>query len=144
MTIIPNTERKPFSVNDLHPEMRAPILAMIDITSTAVLRSGKAAHYRFKPFEGYRSPVRQMHLLTVDKTTKAGPWKSPHQYGLAVDFACILVDQNLIRDAWTWPKDADWQWLKSLAQRVGLDIPIEWDRGHVQHPDWRSIRALMR
>ena len=144
MTIIPNTDRIPFSINDLHPEMRPSLIAMIETTSTTVLRSGRSAHYKFKPFEGYRTPVRQMHLLTVDKTTKAGPWKSAHQYGLAVDFACVLIEGDLSRDRWTWPKDADWQWLKNLARRVGLDVPIEWDLGHVEHPDWRAIRALMR
>jgi len=143
MTIIPNTERKSFSVDDLHPEMRAPILAMIDITSTAVLRSGKAAHYRFKPFEGYRSPVRQMHLLTVDKTTKAGPWESAHQYGLAVDFACRVIDKYGLGAGWSCPEDAPWQVLKSLARANGLDIPIEWDRGHVQHPLWLQFRRFI-
>ena len=41
----------------------------------------------FRAFEGYRSPSRQLALLqAVPPVTKARPWRSAHQYGLAVDF----------------------------------------------------------
>jgi len=144
MTIRPmsNVERLTFVVNDLHPKMRGPIIRMRD-AALALQFKVRGAHAEFHPFEGFRTPERQNYLLTVEKTTKAGPWESAHQYGLAVDFAVIVKKQDG-SVGWSWPNDAPWQRLKDIATSVGLDIPISWDRGHVQHPLWNSFKPLLR
>ena len=141
MTIIPNTQRIPFRIDDLHPDMRSPIRAMLEATR-AFKFTAVGLPSRFDAFEGYRSPVRQMHLLTVDKTTKAGPWKSAHQYGLAVDFAVRVMTPDAAREHWTWPERAPWEKLREIALSVGLDIPIKWDRGHVEHPIWQDLQII--
>lgn len=141
MTVIPNTEREAFDIDQLNPRVRAPIDAMVK-TAGAKPFMFRTMECIFAPFEGYRSPVRQHHLFTVDKTTKVGPWKSAHQYGLAVDFA-VLVDFRKGRTRWSWPIDAPWSELKLIARQFGLDIPIEWDRGHVVHPLWYDFKKLL-
>ena len=142
MSIIPKTEMETFAISDLHPKMRTAIRPMIEATRTFewIARGQKL---RFEPFEGYRTPIRQEYLLAVRKTTKAGPWESAHQYGLAVDFACRVIDKYGLGAGWSWPEDAPWQVLKNLARANGLDIPIEWDRGHVQHPLWLQFRRFI-
>lgn len=128
-----STDRIPFAVEHLHPEMVGPIRRLI-----ATMLTKDIGGYVLSPFEGYRSPVRQYHLLTRTKNTKAGPWQSAHQYGLAVDFAGLRIEQDglIVPGSWAWdqvPKHL-WETLKREAIREGLDVPIAWDRGHVIHP----------
>lgn len=92
----------------------------------------------FRPFEGYRSPQRQVEMLE-SKTSKAGPFESAHQYGLAVDFVPV---KNGKENAWHWPEaDAPcWDFLRANAVNRGLLNDISWDRPHIEHPLWRDIR----
>lgn len=132
------TDRYPFSIDDLHPKMLLPMTALLETTGWAFVFTIGSDHYIFEPFEGLRLPIRQNHLLTTG-ATKARPWQSAHQYGLAVDFACHRVRKNgvAIIPEWKWPLSAPWDQLKSRAIAAGLDVPIEWDKGHVCSPDWR-------
>src|SRR5712692_1332214 len=56
----------------------------------------------FQLFEGLRSPERQQYLYAQGRTrpgpivTKAQPWTSYHQYGLAGDF--VLFENGV----WSW------------------------------------------
>lgn len=97
---------------------------------------GQTEH-RFKPFETYRSPERQLFVYN-QKKSKALPFKSPHQYGLAADF----VPYNGV---WYWDiPDRDWDFLRMMAIRCGLDAPITWDRAHVEMPTlWAATRAAL-
>lgn len=131
---------RPFSLAELHPKMMAPITEMLTACRAHVF-TVDGTSYIFEAFEGLRLPERQYHLFARTKNTKAGPWQSSHQYGLAVDFACRAIDQMGRASGWHWPEQADWDWLKRQARRNGLDIPIKWDRGHVEHPLWRTIRG---
>lgn len=142
MSVIPKTEMETFAISDLHPKMRVAIKPMIN-AARAFGWISRRQKFRFEPFEGYRTPVRQEYLLTIGKATKAGPWESAHQYGLAVDFACRVVDKNGLGAGWSWPEDAPWPVLKQMARAAGLDIPIERDRGHVQHPLWLQFRTFV-
>lgn len=116
---------------DLHPAVRADFQRFATTAAEVVFMIG-STHYCFAAFEGYRSPERQHYLFTVAKTTKARPWQSAHQYGLAVDFACLKVGEG-DGPLWSWSADAPWKSLKVAASFGPLNVPIAWDKGHVQH-----------
>lgn len=136
--------REPFALAALHPRMVGPISALLATLRTTVFTSG-GKQCVFAAFEGFRHPVRQYDLFTRGKVTEAGPWQSAHQYGCAVDFACVNVGPEgvIVPGSWTWPDDAPWGKLKILARRVSLDVPIEKDKGHVQHPLWQQLRKIV-
>lgn len=89
-------------------------------------------------FETYRHPERQAHL--TDDVTKAPPWRSAHQYGLAVDFA-----RPLGKSGFSWEVSrADWDALAELAYSNGLRVPYpSWDPGHVEDPAFGRIRPMI-
>lgn len=98
------------------------------------------SNWCFRPFEGLRSPIKQEELFAKrPPVTHVGAWKSPHQYGLAVDF----VPYNVARQAWSWEAPVDWTVLKTLAAANGLRNTISWDKPHVEHPFWDRVRGLM-
>lgn len=138
--------REPYDITALHPKMRGPIFALTEAIGKLRYPSQSSGfHIRLYPFEGYRHPLRQNYLRTVTKTTKAGPWQSAHQYGLAVDFAGRLVedDTGLLVNSWTWElRDEAWSDLKRYARSEGLDVPIAWDRGHVVHPLFDKMMGI--
>lgn len=111
----------------LHPTCRGKVEA---------LRGSLAAEdLAFQPFEAYRSPQRQAMLFAQGRTqpgpivTKARPWSSFHQYGLACDFVLFLDGR------WSWDDSGErarwWARLHELARAVGL-VPLSWERPHVQ------------
>lgn len=138
-------ERLHYSGNDIHPEMRTPINQLAEACRTAIFRH-EGSDYMLQPFEGFRLPSRQEYLLTIMKTTKARPWQSAHQYGLAVDFACRSVDQHGRLAGWFWPQnEAIWNFLKMKARAIEpLDVPISWDHGHVEHHMWKRIKITLK
>lgn len=92
----------------------------------------------FRPFETYRSPERQKAVFDSGNS-RAVPWFSPHNYGLACDFAPWTEERS-----WHWNiPDEQWAWVGSTARRHGLDAPISWDRGHVEGPEWPTVRTLL-
>lgn len=119
----------------LHHKARAAF----DGLSTALVGAYKTGRTEtlFKPFETIRSPLRQDKLLAAG-ATKARGWQSAHQYGLATDFAAFVGNQ------WNWDAGRDWPFLKRLANEFGLDVPIKWDLGHVEHPLWWKIDDLVK
>lgn len=129
-----------FNIVHLNPSCNAAFAELIMRARTIWTDS----EFRFEPFEGFRHPERQYHLLTVDKTTKAGPWKSAHQYGLAVDFAGHRVGPDG-REKWTWdlPTKA-WDKLRDEATACGLRRPIDWDLGHIEAPQFQHIKSAWR
>lgn len=114
----------------LQPPFRSKIEAMI--IELASLRIDLAV------FETYRHPERQA-ALTRD-VTKALPWQSAHQYGLACDFA-----RPLGRTGYSWKVPAyHWRLLADAAIAQGLRVPSpEWDPGHVEDPAFQRIRTLL-
>ena len=113
----------------------------------ALAYQANKTEFLLEPFEGLRSPDRQLHLLSKG-TTKVGPWKSAHQYGLAVDYVPRRIvrfnDSGAALREWYWPpvEHNDWQVLAELAASHGLRTPISWDRPHVEHPFWTQIRNV--
>lgn len=93
----------------------------------------------FRPFETFRSPARQLEVFRAGNS-RARPWLSPHNYGLACDFAPVDAEGR-----WTWDiRPEHWGIVRECAIRFGMDAPISWDRGHVQHPLWNDLRQTLR
>ena len=140
------TERRPFSLLDLYPPVRRDferLIAAAHVRKFILTRDGASYQCSFEPFEGLRLPDRQHYLRTVMKTTKAGPWQSAHQYGLAVDFAVVSYLRRG-KQVWSWEAEAPWADLKSLANVYGLSVPIQWDKGHVEHPMFYELKAALQ
>ena len=91
-------------------------------------------------FEIYRTPERQEVLLTQG-VTKAGPWRSPHQFGCAVDFIHCERLWDLTRDEWT----AIGLIGKEVARKMSLKVTWggDWsfyDPAHWELEGWRIVR----
>lgn len=112
------------------PERRLSLLHPCAIEQFAALANEPALlKAGFKPFETYRSPMRQLQLYeSVPQVTKAQPWQSAHQFGLAVDFV------PFINGMWSWADHEPWDVLARHALKHGLRVPIAWDKAHVEHP----------
>ncbi len=94
-------------------------------------------------YEGARSPARQAELYDVGRdpakahygrtVTRAKPYGSAHQYGLAVDLVFW------VNGAWTWqePRRGQWDRMQTLAHREGL-VTLSFERPHLQLPAWNT------
>lgn len=98
---------------------------------------------RFEFFEGFRHPERQRHLITTTSNTKAGPWESAHQYGLAMDFVCRVINSHGFGE-WSWGASHPWGKVAAHARACGLSVPLKWDLGHVQAPEFDELFGLVR
>lgn len=125
------------AVELLHPVMRDRVIVLREALETAYSRD--LTPTLFRVFETYRTPMRQTTLLQA-RATKAAAWQSAHQFGLAADF--VAWNPKLRR--WSWEPEEDWDFLKATAEDVGLSVPIEWDRVHVEHPAFRRYRDVFR
>lgn len=123
----PDPEKRDRELAKLHPVMRA--------ATEAVLADLKTQNVPFAAFEVYRHPARQAWLYAQGRTrsgpivTKAQPWTSYHQYGLAVDFVLLLGS------GWSWDDSgARAQWWAQLHQvgiRHGLE-KLSFEAPHLQ------------
>lgn len=118
----------------LHYKFRTPLIGLLENLARAY-QTGRTKS-RFKLFEGFRSPMRQ-DALFEQGSTKARAWQSAHQYGLAADV--VVLDGS----TWSWKPEHDWRFLKLEAQRIGLSVPIENDRCHVQSMVWQKLRTIV-
>lgn len=123
-------------LDDLHPTARAQFLQLTEVLARGY-EAGETLTL-FRLFEGYRSPEDQEREF-FETSSKARAWQSAHQYGLACDF----VPYDAARQ-WHWDETADWAYLKRKALSLGLDVPITWDKPHVQHPAWNTMKARIR
>ena len=128
------------SLGDLRPEVRKQVDAFlnlcaasgIDILVTCTLRSRdeQAALYA----QGRTAPG--------PRVTDAGPGRSAHNYGLAIDVVPI-VNGKLDWDR----KDPVWQKVGQLGVTAGLEwagspgYPFP-ELPHFQHPNWRQLAGL--
>ena len=111
----------------LHPVFRVKV--------ENLLKDCDAEDLPFKLFEGLRSPQRQQYLYAQGRTrpgnivTKARPWSSNHQYGVAADF--VLYENG----SWSWDTSGDkrrwWERLHELGRDQGLE-PLSWEKPHLQ------------
>lgn len=115
------------ALEHLHPLFREKVKALLEKLAAEGLP--------FLVFEGFRSPQRQRRLYAQGRTTpgrivtKARPWLSNHQYGVAADF--VLFEHG----AWSWDdsgaKGKWWDRLHELGREVGLE-PLSWEKPHLQ------------
>jgi peptidoglycan L-alanyl-D-glutamate endopeptidase CwlK len=111
----------------LHPLFREKARALLAALSSEGIP--------FRLFEGFRSPERQQYLYTQGRTrpgaivTKARPWMSYHQYGLAGDF---VIFEN---GKWSWDaagaRAGWWRRLQETGRRLGLE-PLSFEAPHLQ------------
>lgn len=114
----------------LHPTFRAKAERLIAKLS--------AEQIPFRLFEGFRSPARQRMLYAKGRTapgkrvTRARPWQSFHQYGVAGDF--VLYEDG----RWSWnTKEHRKQWwerLHILGEEEGLKA-LSFELPHLQLQD---------
>lgn len=116
----------------LHPLMQGPVRQLCLLLDEA---TEKRNTHAWRVFETWRTPQRQDALLD-DQRTRARPWRSAHQYGLAVDIV------PLIDGKFSWLDSHDWDQLGKLARDVGLRQPLFWDKCHIQHPQYEELAAL--
>lgn len=137
-------------IDALHPKF-SPVVRRLSEFLIAGYKSG-ATKTLFEVFETFRSPNRQLELFRKG-STKALPWQSAHQFGLAVDFVPVIDRDEAHRlgdmigekvlEGWSWHSSHDWTFLKKSAEHHGLTVPIEWDKAHVQFADWWKIRTAL-
>ena len=124
----------------LHPRARRDFEALAKRASNGLNVSATLV-VKFGVFETYRSPVEQQKALARG-ASKAGPYQSAHQFGLAADFVPIVARK------WTWNPpggSATWDALdRAVAEFPNLRRPIEWDRPHVEHILWDHVRHVMK
>ncbi len=88
--------------------------------------------YEMVLLEGYRSPQRQAALAALGPTvTRAGPYESYHQYGLAADCAFLRDGHIVISEKDPWAQAA-YEHYGQIARSLGL----------VWGGDWRRLRDL--
>ncbi len=111
----------------LHPAFRSRV--------TRVLAQLAAEGIPFRIFEAYRSPQRQRWLWDQGRSrpgaivTKAQPWESYHQYGLASDLVLHVDGQ------WSWdtagPRAAWWKRMQEIGRANGLEA-LSFELPHLQ------------
>ena len=114
-------------LNLLHPVVREAVLK--------IQKTLNDEGIPFKVFEAYRFPERQADLFAQGRTkpgkivTYAEPWRSYHQYGLAVDFVLFENGQ------WSWDdggtKKKCWHRMQELGKNNGL-APLDFEVPHLQ------------
>ena len=125
----------------LHPKMR--IAARLLAKDLAHAYETGRTKTLFKVFETYRGADRQLEVFKK-RTSKARPFESAHQFGLAVDFVAWNEDADIGPIGWNWNAANEYGFLAARAQTFGLSAPIQWDPGHVEHPLWEEWQKLSR
>ena len=128
----PNVELRDRDLAKIHPIVRGALVDLLAALETESLP--------FKVFEAFRTPERQAWLYAQgrsrpgDKVTKAMPWQSMHQYGLAADLV-LFVDGK-----WSWGGEARmWDRMHVLAKQRGLQY-LSFETPHVEivNADWQA------
>jgi peptidoglycan L-alanyl-D-glutamate endopeptidase CwlK len=117
----------PVDLTKLQVDFRVKVEALLPVL----------AQYQLQMFltEGFRSSERQDELYAQGRTkpgrvvTQAKGGQSPHNHGLAVDFAFVKGAKQ------------DWKKFGHCVRLVGLEWGGDWntfkDRPHVQMKQWR-------
>lgn len=121
----------------LRGEFRTPLAALTDMLARE--------NIPLRVHESIRSPARQAKLYAIGRNpeevgygrtvTRAHPYESAHQFGLAVD----LVFH--VNGKWTWdePEWGLWDRMAQLARVAGLEV-LSFERPHVQMPGFDHDR----
>lgn len=135
----------------LHPEFGRRVSRLLEHLSR-LYKSGET-QTNFKLFETFRSPIRQIHLLSTG-ASKAGPFQSAHAFGLAADLVPFLTTEEakalsertglVQRPGWNWHSSHDYRTLAASSKLFKLGVPIAWDLVHVEAPEFPAIYAEMK
>lgn len=88
--------------------------------------------YEMVLLEGYRSPQRQEQLAAMGgHVTKAGAFRSYHQFGMAADSAFLRYGKVVISEKDTWAMRG-----YELYGRVAASLGLTWGGG------WKSLKDL--
>lgn len=135
-------------LRELHPHSRDAFRGLTEDLKRAYEQRQTSTYFR--PLEGLRSPLKQQVLFEQRPVvTHVGPWLSPHQYGLAVDFVAVRNGAAVLAGTankleWSWNDEHDWRCLAQCAQNRGLMNDIKWDKPHVESPLWRTLLPLIK
>ena len=127
------------TVDLLDPTFRQRLLVLMHLlegTPAGILRI----------YESSRAPSRQAALYARGRdpsapdygrtVTRAQPWQSAHQWGLAVDLVPLLDG------VWSWDSryEQAWTTMAATAPQLGLEC-LSFERPHVQLAgfDWRKL-----
>ncbi len=124
-----DVERREQALDALHPQFRERVVNALATLATEGIP--------FRVFEAFRQPERQQWLFAQGRTrpgavvTKARPWESFHQFGLAVDL--VLFEGG----RWSWddsgPRAAPWRRMGEVVAAVGLRT-LSFERPHAELP----------
>lgn len=144
-------------ISSLHPKFQGVVKRLQEYLIDAY-ETGRTKT-RFELFEGFRDPKRQASML-AQGTSKAGPFQSAHQLGLAVDLVPhlsvedakrfnathSLFGDKAVREGWSWHALHDYQYLRLTAEiQFKLSMPVfSWDKCHVEAPEFVMIRSQMK
>lgn len=111
-----NSTKRDGDISKLHPAVRDKVRAIRDQLHKESIP--------FEVFEAFRTPERQVNLWAQgrsrpgNKVTWVGPWKSIHQYGLAVDMV-LKIDGK-----WSWDDQGaeagHWTRMHEIAKEHGM------------------------
>lgn len=120
-------------MRDLHPIAQQRFRKLADYLHRAY-QEGRTQSY-FAPFQGLRTPLQQEELFRQrPPVTHVGAWHSAHNYGMAVDFVAVDASGN-----WSWSEKHQWNFLRAAAMQHGLKNHLDWDRAHVEAPEWAEL-----
>jgi len=121
------------AISSLHPAIRKPV--------ADILETLHGEGHRFEVFEAWRTPHLQQKYYSkgrnragkiVNKSkvvTYARPWRSFHQYGLAVDL--VLKTSR----GWSWndrgANAKKWKRMHEVAKEHGM-VPLKFEKPHIQ------------
>lgn len=137
----------PANLKDLHPKVRE---AAEKLQKAADKRL--TGNYKMLITQGFRTMEEQAAIYAQGRT-KPGPkvsmapaGYSPHNYGLAIDFALVTKDgKKAIWDANTdfdGDKRADWLEIVDEAKKLGFEWGGDWTGGFVDRPHLQMMFGL--
>ncbi len=140
------------------PSSEEGLIAGLDPRLQPVARkfveAANAAGYRIRLTQGRRTIAEQNSLYAKGRTT-AGPkvtnapgGSSPHNFGMAIDFAFLTPDGRLTSDKngeYSWGNGRPWAEVAKFGKSLGLEWGGDWrkfkDRPHLEMPGWKELMA---
>lgn len=108
--------------------------------------AARAAGHKIRLTQGRRTIAEQNALYAKGRTapggkvTNAPGGSSPHNFGMAIDFAFIDANGKLV-----WPENGPWGEVAKYGKALGLEWGGDWrkfkDRPHLEMPGWKQLRA---
>jgi hypothetical protein len=130
-------------IDMLHPRARY----QFDDLNNALysLRKRGEIKTKWRIWETYRTPQRQRYISDYVCSQCPGPFFTPYQYGLAVQFVPMMeIEPGMWAPDFAYGfEEEEWFLFGQTARRWGLEVPFAYDPGCVVHPLWYEINALL-